>query len=742
MPCSPARAFASAVGIAVSLAAGWACAGAADVPITARLESLPRTALALHAPVELFWDEHQIPVLVAAHDDDVPFALGLVHAHLRLAQMEVLRRVASGRLAEAVGPLAAGADVALRALDLGRAVPAILARLPPGTRRWIDRYVAGVNTVVARGPRPPELALLGLTPAPWTAEDVLAVGRLAAADVNWLTLGAMLRLREVPGGAALLERLRAHGAAGLPSFGDGETPVLLSLLAGAARSGSNAFAVAGTRTTTGAALLGSDPHVGLTLPPLWVAVGWRSPGLAAVGLTLPGLPAMLIGRNLHIAWGATNMYALSSSFYDGTADGLVTGTRVERVRTRWWFDRDVRLRETRVGPLVTDAAMLRDLGLPPIALRWRGHEASDEVSAFLAASRATSWAEFRQAFADYAVSGQNVLYADARGHIGQLLALEYDGAAYRTAAALIGDPTRPDHAWGDPIPSPALPWIADPPSGVLVSANNVPVRTDPPLAVLGNADDRVQRMRDLLATPGAVDLERARAVQCDVYAASAHRLAQALAARLPSSGRVAALRAAVRDWDGHYTTQSVGAVAYQQLLDAVVTRHWGEGEAAAHLRGSPALADLVHGELGGALADETIVAAATAAAGEHDPDRTWGDVHRVALEHPLARLPLLGRLYASDDEPASGSTTTLAKSAHAVTGRVHRATYGANARFLADLSDPDATEMVLLGGQDGWPSSTTFRDQVALWRRGETVRVPLRIESLGAWAVVRQRLEP
>ena len=191
-----------------------------------------------------------------------------------------------------------------------------------------------------------------------------------------------------------------------------------------------------------------DPHRGLMLPNLWVIVGYKSPSMHSVGLTFPGVPMVLVGRNAHIAWGGTNMLALSSSLYD--VSELNDDTFAERrvaMTVRWWFDRQVAIRDSALGPVISDAEIIQKLKPPPLAIRWRGHSVSDEFSAFLSVNRASNWREFRAAFAPYAVSGQNMLYADDRGNIGQVLAVDFAPAAALTAAQLWGHPQNPAHQW-------------------------------------------------------------------------------------------------------------------------------------------------------------------------------------------------------------------------------------------------------------------------------------------------------
>ena len=167
-----------------------------ETSIEQRLSVFPTSGLPLEGRVTVYWDRHQVPFIEAEHDGDAAFALGLVHAHLRLGQMEAYRRIAQGRVAEMAGPFATDIDHALRILDFGRAAEEIEAGLPPATRAWLERFVAGINHHLATAPDLPyEFGVLGLEREPWSIRDVLAFGRLAGTDVNWLEWLDLLGLR-------------------------------------------------------------------------------------------------------------------------------------------------------------------------------------------------------------------------------------------------------------------------------------------------------------------------------------------------------------------------------------------------------------------------------------------------------------------------------------------------------------------------------------------------------------------
>ncbi len=290
----------------VLLASLWLTACAAIPPrpnsvlAADRRQALPTSDHVLFAAVTIRWDDRMVPFIEAADDRDVPYVIGLLHAHLRRGQMELLRLASQGRLAEAAGPLALPIDRAIRTLGINRATEAMAADLKDPAAAWLQRYVDGLNAVVGRSERPWEMRLGGLEDTPWTVRDVLAIGRVAAIDPNWFGLIAQARLEGDPQWAEARARLVAAGAAVPPSF-DGAWPLDAASMVG--RTGSNAVVVSGWRRGGGGALLAADPHLGFIQPNTWLAMGWRSPAGAVAGLTVPGIPLVLTGRNEHIAKG-------------------------------------------------------------------------------------------------------------------------------------------------------------------------------------------------------------------------------------------------------------------------------------------------------------------------------------------------------------------------------------------------------------------------------------------------------
>jgi len=706
------------------------------VSLDARLSSFPVAGLPLEGTVRIYWNDRQVPFIDAQSDRDLAFSLGAVHAHLRGAQIAVLKRVASGRLSEMVGPFAVDIDYVLRMLDFGASAQALECAMPEESRAWVRSFVDGLNCYQAlQRSLPSEFALLGLKPEAYTVRDVLAIGRLAAADVNWLLYFSLLREGSRDGWSRLLRAGTGDPATGRSAA---DETALARLLSGAARLGSNAVAVSADRSASGSALLAADTHLGLSLPNFWLLVGMHSPSYHAVGMMIPGVPLIGVGRNPELAWSGTNLHAASSDLYD------VSALPAEQFRTarvqigvRFWSDRHRQIRRTAFGPVITDCRALSRRVSESLALRWVGQDPTDEVTALLNVARASSAEQFRQALRTFGVPGQNMVFADRSGHVGLVVAavLPVRGAFPESNPVL--DPRDPSTHWKQFASASELPFLVDPADGLIVSANNRPPQGRVPVGFCFSPEERVQRLRERLCAQQRIGLDDLRRLQFDVASPVAAALAGALVAQIEAARaaeEVPEFLSRLKQWDGSYDAASSGAVAFEALLYHVASSLYG-GKHAASLPGGfvqwGLLSDYLVPDLQvlppkrrAAVLRRCVARAARDSARY----RSWGEMHRLRLAHFLSQLPLAGSRFVFRDLAIGGSRETLMKTAHDLVRRRHHATYGSQARFLTDLGDLDANYFVLLGGQDGWPGSTTFDDQVPLWLSGEYMRLPLRLD--------------
>lgn len=701
--------------------------------LAARIAMIPLDRAPLHHDVRITWDAHHIPHIEAQDAHDLAVALGVVHAHLRLGQMTLMRRIAQGRISEMLGPLALRLDQTIHAMDLTRAVPQIIDQLPPQTRAWVDGFIAGVNHVVAAGHVPHECRLLGIAPEPLDIGAFFAVARLASADITWMVAARLLPLRaRDPAGWPAIWRLLQQG-------GMAPEAMLAQSLAERAlgqvlRAGSNAAVLGGAHTQSGGAMIASDPHLGLSLPLPWLLAGLRAPGIAAAGLMIPGLPFVALGRNRDIAWGGTSLHAASSDLIDvGTLAPAEFAAREVTLRVRGLGTRVLRLRHCRYGPVVSDGLLFRSA--TPLALRWVGHRPSDELSAMLAVMQARDFAGFRDALQGFAIPGQMMLCAGRDGSAGRVAAAH---APHRDTLGpglrdLIMTPAEADAA------AEVLPGggglggiIAD---GIAASANDDPRAGAVSLSYFYSPDDRARRIEALLRAGTLRDAAAMARLPLDTHHAQGLAARDLLLAALGDGGAPdaasAAMLAALRGWDGNYDVDSAGALALE-LCFAALARRVVPAALAAPIGVVWTTRRLIWQAVAETAAPAR-AAAMRAALAEAAPlwqrYRVWGAVHRYRPAHALAAVPvlgaLLGRRMRGRLRPIAGSNDTLNKTGHGLVRGPHRVGFGACARHVADMGDPASNSAVLLGGQDGWIGSDTYDDQLAVWARGEMIALPL-----------------
>ena len=746
--------------LAVALVGGGAALLAptfAKTSGTLKLAGLP-------APVTVTRDSHGVPRIRAGNGDSAFFALGFVHAQDRFFQMELMRRAGAGRLAEVLGAPALDMDRHMRRLGIYRLAEAQAKAASPALKKRLDAYAAGVNAWIGdtSWPRTVEFLALRHTPEPWRPADSLVWGKLMALRLagNWRTerlrLDMLARLSPeqvnflwppYPGDAPTAFPGMSGGGSGLAAFPAMDWD---PRSAGAPGTASNAWALSGTRTTTGKPFLANDPHLEFQAPILWYLARLETPNGVLAGATVPGVPFLVIGHNGHVAWGFTTTGADTEDLIVETPTGKSgayrtdagDGTAEFRVRDEIISVRDgpsetLKVRETPEGPVLTDAD-----GGRPVTLSAPYLEAGDQTpDALLALNAAKTKADVTAALRRFHAPVQNILYATRAGDIGMI-------TAGRLPKRKRGDGQVPLVRIQGPVghdgyldPS-ILPRYANPPGGVLLNANNKVTPPGFPFAIAADWPPpyRARRLADLLAG----DRPDPAAPQMDIRSAGAEELlAFALAQLDEAAGRRSLVRALER-WDGAMDRRQRAPLAYMffalNLKRAVFADELGDLIDRWHgLRIQAVVRALTAGQAwcddrGTADKIETCADAVVRALDQTARDlmgldrelgRTalWGDVHVARFEHPVFRhLPLL-RDWTAVAVATDGGNDTLNRGAMWL-GRkdapfAHR--HGAGLRAVMDLGDLDASGFVIATGQSGNPLSPHYRDLAPAWRDGQSL---------------------
>ncbi|MEM6902729.1 MAG: penicillin acylase family protein, partial [Pseudomonadota bacterium] len=633
---------------------------------------------------------------------------------------------------------------------------------PTETKTWLDRFVEGVNLYQDRLDEPPhEFEVFGIDqPEPWTATDILTIGRLAGVDINWLGWVGLMRQRQREDWPEVWARIQDTGlttiAADGSRFGDQSESaglakeLLVAALRDNGRIGSNSMAIDGSRTASGKPVIASDPHLGLRLPNLWLLAGLKSPSFHVIGMMPTGLPIFGLGRNPDTAWGGTNLRGASSDLIDLKATGYTEAdltTETRPLKVRWWPDTESTIRVSPQGPVISDAPLLGFDKDRPMAVRWVGHEATDEITAFLDAARAKTFQGFADAFASYGVSAQNMVFAGkngevSQGEIGLVVAAKMPRREPgRPADYIVTNPAALS-AWDELAPSAELPRFHNPPTGILASANVPPGPSEIPLGYVFSGPDRVERQVALAAERDDWNVSRLLSLQLDTFSVSGLEFRDELISRVDGLGdlelmpRYQLLLDQIRDWDGRYEVESEGAAAYAALFAAMAPKLF---EATGRMQdyslinnggNSNRWTTEVLGLADDAQLKDALLQSLEAAEASFAKYSSWGEMHRVNIGHILSNIPLIGGKYVVGNYPVAGSHETIWKSAHPLTTQRHNAYYGSQSRHVSDLGDLDANYFVLVGGQDGWLNSGNFNDQTTDFLAGQAIQLPLSEEGV------------
>jgi len=713
--------------------------------------------------VEILRDRAGVPHVYAGSTADVYFGLGFAMAQDRLWQMDRLRRRGLGRQAEILGAEYVESDLMHHAVGIPEIAETEVDRTDEQTRSILEHFVAGINRHIEACGRdlPIEFGLLDYEPEPFTVRDTLAILR-----AEWWSLNGRLQTLSVAEAARLLppslraaylepeaSELRILPPGSPYPAADPSIPLPSDARAGTGdATGSNNWAVAGSRTASGHALLSGDPHQPFWVPSSCYEYALHGPEDDAAGAGHPGVPGLWWGLNGDIAWAITNNAASTRDLYREQIHPADPGLYRDGDTWRRFDERTVEVRvrgETRPvrhtqrstlrGPIVNHVLpALEAGGDAPLALRWVGQEHLDDVRAAVAIGRARDWDAFRAALRDWSVAVFNFVYADSSGRVGYQCAgrVPIRGRMVRGYR----DAHEPADQWRGYIPFEALPHVVDPARGYVASANERAAPDDYPYPLYGSwgGGHRAERLQQVLEGSQPLDRNKSVALQNDVKSCRAERLCPPLIRRLAKTTHpeVNELRSLLEGWHGCYTVDSHAPTLFETFMrvwQERVARERFPAELVALVsgQGGPAARLIERGDLawfGGDLSTELEAAARETMErvrtryGADPADWQWGRVHHAHWRHPLSTP---GREWFDvGPAPVDGGADTVRNTgagqpAFAAAG-------GAEYRMVVDFAEPTQFLAVQNIGNSGQPGSPHYADQFAAWLAGEYHVVALR----------------
>lgn len=760
--------------------------------------------------VEIVRTTENVPHIFASSDHDAFLALGYAHAQDRLFQMTVLRRAAQGRLAEIYGPRLVAADDLARRLRLTESARESFAQLDDETRNLVRAYAQGINRWIevvnrdARGRGAPEFFLFADSIPYWQPEDSLAILKLWAFSS---TKAAQQEVDRAKLSLTFPERgpqlLYQPGDMPLPVYADtlpgakfgtpkGEASPsdiwpdrLAGYLATGSTAGGGVWAVDPQHTAAGGALLANDLQAALTAPGIYYLARIELENGGVIGATIPGIPAIISGRNNLISWGISPSTSDDQDIFieevqpgDSnryrTPEGWQDFSReIQTIRVLDEGARKITLRNTENGPVLPGVHFgLNDI-LPighVAALAWPGLSNEDgSISGLIALMRAGNREDAIAAAQTVTAPTAWLTIADQDG----IARIETGKAPQRGQA---NDGRYPSAGWvvenrWNGFHPPATPQ-APSDKGLVRSYSGIAAGGSfPQTARLG----RLDAMRDIHSRESLMD------EQTDIVSEAARRLLPVVGANLWYTGEPAAAGtperqrqdalALLASWDGtmsEHLPEPLIYSAWMAELQARLIRDETGPLAARFTNIYPNFIEAVFRNTAGGAAwcdvvqsapieDCTTIARQSLDAaiidlssrfGPNIPSWRWGDAHQAVHTHPALNIrPLFGWV-ANIRQSVSGGDFTLAQSGMISTGKNRwQAIYGAGYRGIYDLTDPDNSVFIISTGQSGHPLSRHYDDLGELWRRGEYIRMSLdpalaRAASIGITTLVPEALRP
>jgi len=784
----------------------------------------------LKAPVTVVRDAQGVPHVTAASDDDLFFAQGYVQAQDRLWQMDVSRRWAAGEVSEILGSATLAHDREQRILGLRQVAERSLSMFPVEERARWDAYARGVNAFIEshRQNLPIEFRLLGYQPRPWTALDSLLCGANLAQTLNhYQYITEILResvthslppelakdlypnasWRDHPPGvvqngwefpeAEPADNEQEQLPPAPPAKKGRAAPRSKqrgALDAGALAAfepvapGSNNWVVSGAHTATGKPMLSNDMHLVNTVPNTWyemhLTVGGPASSPASsespapydvAGVTLPGLPYVIVGHNQRIAWGFTNLGPTVEDVhvekvndrgeYQVGDKWQAMSRRHEVIHVRKSPDVELDVLSTMHGPVITPIVPGEQRTL---TLHWVLYEVPLSVP-FYEVNKARNWDEFRAGISLLGTPSQNAVYADVDGHIGYQATGKIPIRTAGDGSVPVTDNNAQD--WSGYVPFDELPRVFDPPSGVIATANGriAPDGYPHDLSFEWGPPYRTVRIYQLLGAQKKFTPADMLNIETDVYSAfdkyCGDHFVYSVDHAPNATQRARAAANVMRGWDGRVTVDSkaaaIVALVRAELWRTLLEPRLGpapptstNGQTAAVLnpvasRGwnrytwfmsSVAMETLLSERPDRWLPQgyqdwDTLIASVVDKAVTDDArDREWGVRHRIELRHPvLGQLPLIGRFFGTGSHPLAGDGTTVKQIAGLL---------GPSERFTVDFGDLDHSTLNIVSGQSGQPLSDHWMDQWKAWYEGTTFTLPFTEAAVKSAAKHTLTLEP
>ncbi|HQI40948.1 MAG: penicillin amidase [Ignavibacteriales bacterium UTCHB2] len=757
------------------------------------------TSSKIISDIEIYRDSFAVPYILAESDNDAAFALGYLHAQERLFTMDFIRRAGEGRLSEILGEEAIPFDNMFRTVGIKRNILKNYSKFDPSVISLLQSYSNGVNAYIEerKGNYSIEFDVLGYQPEKWKPMHSLIVIKMMAWELNisWWTdvtfseliqkLGEKKAMEILPDYPENAPTIIAENFKYLPLINSSlvETDQAFRKFIGwtGTHLGSNNWVVNANKSKSGKPIIANDPHLAFSAPGKWYAATINSKeGWKASGVTLPGVPGIVIGKGENISWVLTNVMNDDSDFYVEKLDSSKTKYFLngewkdlkiikDTIKVKSKKDQVIEIRETHRGPIISDIHPFNfvynksELKSPSISMKWSGNEFSDEMLGFYKINKAKNWNQFREGVKYFGIPGQNFVYADTSGNIGYIMGARIP-LRKNNNPTLVFDGTTTVNDWQGFVPIEEIPVVLNPKENFIASANNKTLRNFKyHISNLWEPSSRIDRIRELLTSKEKHSAEDFKEYQMDMtspYAKliTSHILKAFDGIKINDKNLKTALEL-LNEWDYELNKQSQTPAIYiltlKYLLHNIYYDELGEDlfNRFVFLANVPyrSLLQVLEKpesdifddintpkrETKNEIIRKSLSDALTYLEENLGKDLTnwqWGRLHSVTFKHAFSgNFNLLDKYINIGPYEIGGDGTTINNTEYSFAESIEKYSMfrhnefdnilGPSMRYIYDFAKPDEYYLILSTGQSGNVMSDNYRDQTPYWLKGKYMLV-------------------
>ena len=777
------------------------------------------TVSGINSPVKVYFDDFGVPHIFAQNKDDAYFTMGYMHARDRLWQMDLARRVAEGRLSEIFGASVIDFDKLYRTIGIHRFSFNWYNNISPETRTILKSYTEGVNKFIETNydRLPVEFDALNYKPDPWKPEQSLMISRLMGWDLNiaWYTdyiIGQLVNKAGIEMTSEIFPdtTISLYKKPELPDDTDstinqeneqtglsgyfGSVAVLghdffnlnensrKFLGINGSHTGSNSWVVSSDKSATGKPILAGDPHLALQAPSRWYELCLKGGDIDSRGMTLPGIPGIVIGSNNYISWGLTNLMNDDNDFiilkrdssdsqkYIYNNKSYTLDSIKEKIYVKDSLEVNYVIKTTAIGPVISDlkvrgfADFNTDKNTESIytgklmTFRWTGFEHSDDILSFYRLNTSKNWDDFINALKDFGVPAQNFIYADIYGNIGYQAAgkIPVRKTADKNSYIYPGDS---ELEWTGFVEFDKMPGVFNPVEGYIVTANTNPFswlknrNENFYISYLWEPDSRFKRIEEFLKSRSRFDIDDFRMLQNNFESPYAREISRYIPAAYDSSYNGSSdIKWCIdrfKNWNGEMKPgESIGAVYNTFLtfliknifLDELGPEVFGDFLTVQNMpyrslqiilkqqdnpwfdnTGTPVKENrdyIVRLSL-----EQSVELLKTKFTNPDINTWHWGELHKVKFRHPMGFVEALDKTFNIGPFNIGGDQTTVFNSEYMFDDVIKNGKFdviiGPSMRMIVSMSDVQHSYTINSTGQSGQPVNKNYSDQSRMWLYGD-----------------------